>query len=199
MDVHQAVVSRRSIRVFKDTPVPYDILEKCVDAARLAPSAKNLQVCDYIVVDDEKLLPQVLDTVGSWSGVPRPEGGWSLEHPPKAYIIILINSQLETELGGNSRWTNYDVGIAAENIMLIAQEEGLGSCAIASFQRERLKQVLNIPDKYEITLGMMLGFPDESPVMEETTGSVERWTDDQGVLHIPKRKLEDITHRNRFQ
>ena len=199
MDVHQAVVSRRSIREFKDTPVPYDSLEKCVNAARLAPSARNLQVCEYIVVDDEKLLPQVLDTVGSWSGVPRPEGGWSLEHPPRAYIIILINGQRETELKGSRRWTNYDVGIAAENIMLTAQEEGLGSCAIASFQQERLKQVLNMPDKYEIALGIMLGFPAESPVMEEATGSVERWTDDRGVLHVPKRKLEDITHRNKFQ
>jgi len=123
--------------------------------------------------------------------------GWSPEHRPKAYIIILINSQLETELGGTRRFTNYDVGMAAENIILVALEHGLSSCAIASFQRERLKPVLNVPDKYEIALGLALGFSDESPVLEETTGSIERWTDNQGVLHIPKRKPEDITRWSR--
>ena len=198
MDVYEAAISRRSIREFKDIPVPYDVLEKCVNAARLAPSAMNRQLCEYIIVDDEQLLPHIFDAVGSWFGVPRPKEGWSPEHRPKAYIITLINSQLETELGGNIRWTNYDVGMAAENMMLVAQEQGVGSCAIASFQQEKLKQVLNIPDKYEIALGLALGFPDESPVLEVATDSIKRWIDSNGVRHIPKRKLEDITHRNRF-
>ena len=198
MNIYEAAISRRSIREFKDIPVPYDVLEKCVNAARLAPSARNSQLCEYIIVDDEQLLPQVLDAVGSWAGVPRPEEGWSPERRPKAYIITLINSQLEKELGGNIRWTSYDVGMSAENMMLVALEQGIGSCAIASFKQDKLRQVLNIPDKYEIALGLALGFPDESPVLEVTTDSVERWIDSNGVRHIPKRKLEDITHRNIF-
>ncbi len=198
MDVYEAAISRRSIREFKDIPVPYDVLEKCVNAARLAPNAMNSQLCEYIIVDDEQLLSQVLDAVGSWSGVPRPEEGWSPGRRPKAYIISLINSQLEKELGGNMRWTSYDVGLAAENMMLVALEQGVGSCTIASFKQDKLKQVLNIPDKYEIALGLALGFPDESPVPEVATDSIKRWVDSNGVRHIPKRKQEDITHRNRF-
>ena len=84
MDVYEAAISRRSIREFKDIPVPYDVLEKCVNAARLAPSAMNSQLCEYIIVDDEQLLPQVLDAVGSWAGQPRPKEGWSPERRPKA-------------------------------------------------------------------------------------------------------------------
>ncbi|MEE9583659.1 MAG: nitroreductase family protein, partial [Dehalococcoidales bacterium] len=65
MDVYETVIKRRSIREFKDTPVAYDVLEKCVNAARLAPTAANYQLCEYIVIDDEQLLPQVFDAV--WS------------------------------------------------------------------------------------------------------------------------------------
>jgi nitroreductase len=198
MDVYQAVITRRSIREFKDTPVPYDILEKCVNAARVAPSAANRQVCEYVIVDDEKLLPQIFDTVGSWFGVPRPKEGWPPGRRPKAYIITLINKPLESELGGNRLDTSYDVGMAAENMMLVALEEGIGSCVITSFKQGKLREVLNIPDKYEIAMALALGYPDESPVLEVATDSIKRWIDSEGVRHIPKRKLEDITHRNRF-
>lgn len=198
MDIYEAVIKRRSIREFKDIPVAYDVLEKCVNAARLAPTAGNCQLCEYIIVDDEQLLPQVFDTVGSWFGVPRPKDGWPPGRRPKAYIISLINSSLEAELGGSRRDTGYDVGMAVENMALVALEEGLGSCAITGFRRGRLKQVLRIPDKYEIALVLALGFPDESPVLEVATDSVKRWLDSEGVRHIPKRKLEDIIHRNSF-
>jgi len=198
MDVYEGVTKRRSIREFKDVPVPYDSLEKCVNAARLAPAAMNRQICEYIIVDDEQLLPRVFDTVGSWAGQPRPQEGWAPGRRPKAYIIILINSPLEAEFGGSKTNTYYDVGLAAENIMLVALEEGIGSCTVTSFIPNMLRQVLNIPDKFEIAMVLALGFPDESPVLEVATDSVKRWFDDEGMLHVPKRELKDITHRNRF-
>jgi nitroreductase len=197
MDVYKAAISRRSIRRFKDIAVPYEALEKCVNAARLAPSGMNRQLCEYIIIDDEQLLPKVFDSITRWAGQPKPKGTL-LEHTPKAYIIILINSALEAELGGNQRLTIYDVGLAAENIILVALEQGLGSCPILGFERDELRQVLNIPESYDIALLVALGYPDERPVAEESTGSVERWVDDQGVRHVPKRKLENILHRNKF-
>jgi len=198
MDVYEAVTKRRSIREFKDVPVPYDSLEKCVNAARLAPAAMNRQICEYIIVDDEQLLPQVFDAVGSWAGQPRPKDGWPPGRRPKAYMVTLINSPLEAEFGGSKANTYYDVGLAAENIMLVALEEGIGSCPVTSFMPNVLRQVLNIPDKYEIAMVLALGFPDESPVLEVATDSIKRWVDSEGVRHIPKRELKDITHRNRF-
>ena len=198
MDVYKAAISRRSIRRFKDKPVPYDALEKCVNAARLAPSGMNRQPCEYMIVDDEQLLPKVFDSITRWAGQPKPKGTL-FEHTPKAYILILINSALEGELVGNQRLTIYDVGLAAENIILVALEQGLGSCPMLAFERDELRQVLNIPESHDIGLLVSMGYPDESPVAEESTGSVERWTDDQGVSHIPKRRLEDILHRNKLQ
>ena len=198
MDVYEAVTKRRSIREFKDTPVPYDILERCVDAARLAPSAVNRQLCEHIIVDDEQLLPQVFNTVGSWAGQKRPTEGWPPGRRPKAYVVTLINSPLEAELGGTRDVTTYDVGMAAENMILVALEQGIGACPILSFEEDKLKPLLNIPDKYEIALVVALGFPDESPVVEVATDSTKRWVDNEGMRHIPKRELKDIIHRNRF-
>lgn len=198
MDVYEAVTRRRSVRRFKDTPVAYSILERCVDAARLAPTAKNSQLGEYIVVDDERLLPRVLDAVTVWAGVPRPGVGWSLEHRPRAYIVTLINTGLEAERGAGKRNADYDAALAVENMVLVAEEQGLASCIITSFSREELKQALNIPDRYEIVILLALGFPDESPVVEVAADSVERWVDDSGARHVPKRRLEDVLHRNRF-
>lgn len=192
MEVSEAVNKRRSIREFKDIPVPYDALEKCVDAARLAPSASNRQLCKYIIVDDTPLLPQVFDTVRIWFGTPPPG------RRPKAYIITLVNGPLENELGGVRKKTIYDAGMAAENMMLVALEQGLGTCAILSYQERELRRILNIPAKYEIALMLALGFPDESPVVDAAAGSVKLWRDHQGVRHIPKRDLKDILYRNRF-
>ena len=192
MDVYEAVTRRRSVRRFKETPVAYSLLERCVDAARLAPTARNSQLGEYIIVDDERLLLRVLGAVTVWAGVPRPASGWSLEHRPRAYIVALINNELEAERGAGKRNADYDAALAVENMVLVAEEQGLASCIITSFDREELKQVLNIPDRYEIVILLALGFPDESPVVEVAADSVERWVDDSGVRHVPKRRLEDI-------
>lgn len=199
MDVYQATKGRRSIRRFKDVAVPYEVLERCVNAGRLAPSARNRQLCEYIVVDDEQLLPQIFDGgITSWAGQERKKGDPLPEHLPKAYIIILINNTLEAELGAPRKVTTYDVGLSAENIILVALEQGVGACPILSFDENELKQVLNIPADYAVALVLCMGYPDESPVQEISTGSIERWVDSQGVRHVPKRKLEDVLHRNKF-
>jgi len=198
MDVYEAVTGRRSVRRFRDAPVAYAVLERCVDAARLAPSAMNSQLCEYVIVGDERLLPLVLDAVSVWAGVPRPEEGWSPERHPKAYIVTLINTGTAVGLVAGRRNADYDAALAVENMVLVAQEQGLGSCVITSINRKKLGRVLNIPDSYEIAILLALGYPDESPVPEVAAGSIERWTDDKGVLHVPKRRLEDVLHRNRF-
>jgi nitroreductase len=198
MDVYGVVTRRRSIRKFKEKPVAYEILEKCVDAARLAPTAMNCQLCEYVIVDDEKLLPQVLNTINSLSGVPKPEEGWSGEQRPKAYIITLINTELESEIGVGRANTHYDVGLAMENIILVALEQELGSCTMTGINRSKLRQLLNIADKYEIAMTLALGYPDENPLIEVATDSIKRWVDKKGIRHIPKRKLQDIIHRNKF-
>lgn len=191
MGVYELALRRRTIRRFRDKPVPYEILEKCVNAARLSPSASNLQPLEYILVDDEPRLSQVFTTL-RWAGYIRPQGDPPPGKRPQAYVVILK----KPEVGMPS--SVYDVGMAVENMILVALEKGVGSCAIASVNRDKLRPVLNIPDSYEIPLVLALGYPDESPVEEPFDGSVKYWKDDNGVLHVPKKKLASILHRNTF-
>ena len=197
MNVYEAVAKRRAIRRFKDKPVSYDILEKCVDAGRLAPSGRNHQVCEYIVINDADVLPKIFDNIGGSVKLPPDKGGPKPENTPKAYIIILINKSWEGD-ANRRRITHYDVGIAGENIILVALEQGLGTCPILMFNESGMKQVLNVPDEYDVGLVIAMGYPDESPVLEVATDSVEGWLDEKGVRHIPKRRLADILHHNKY-
>ena len=191
MSVYEVAISRRAIRRFKDTPVPRQTLERCVNAARLAPSAGNIQPLEYVIVEDDQLLSEVFSTLG-WAVYIKPKGDPPEGKRPRAYIVILrdINIGFKASV--------HDVGTAAENIMLVALEEGIGSCPIVSVDRDKMKRILNIPDDYEIPLVLALGHPDESPVEEPFDGSAEYWKDENGVLHVPKRKLEKVLHRNTF-
>ena len=197
MNVYEAMITRRSIRRFKDKPVPYEVLEKCVDAGRLAPSGRNQQVCEFVVVDDPQLLPQMFDNIGGSVKLPPEKGGPRPENTPKAYTIILINKSWEGDANRRSI-TLYDIGMAAENIILTALEEGIGCCPVMMFQQEGMKNVLNIPENYDIGLVIVMGYPDESPVAEEATDSTDSHVDDNLQRHVPKRKLADILHRNRL-
>jgi len=197
MNVYEAAIKRRSVRRFKDKPVPYEVLEKCVDAGRLAPCGRNNQVCEYILINDAEVLPGVFENIGGSVKLPPEKGGPRPENKPEAYIIILINKSWEGD-ASRRRISYYDVGMAAENIILVALEQGLGACPILMFRENDLKPILNIPDGYDMALVIAMGYPDESPVAEVATDSVDGWVDDKLVRHVPKRKLADIVHRNGF-
>jgi len=59
-------------------------------------------------------------------------------------------------------------------------------------------EILNVPSGYTIALVVALGYPNESPIAEEFSGSIKYWQDESNILHVPKRKLEDILHGNSF-
>ena len=191
MSIYEAAITRRSIRRFKDVPISKEILERCVNAARVAPSAGNRQPLEYIVVEDEPLLPQVFSTLG-WAAYIKPRGEPPPGKRPKAYIVILKHK----DIGVAS--SVYDVGAAMENIILVALEKGIGSCPFASIDRDRLREILSIPEIHEIALVIALGYPDESPLEEPFEGSVKYWRDEDDVHHVPKKKLESILHWNNF-
>jgi len=106
---------------------------------------------------------------------------------PAAYIVILGDKGITQNFG-------CDHGIAAQSILLGAREKGLGGCMIGSITRDRLRELLNISDQYDILLVIALGKPKEKVVLEEAAlgGNIKYWRDAQGVHHVPKRRLEDI-------
>lgn len=191
MSLYKLVVSRRSIRQFKPDPVSKDILRKLVNAARLAPSAANLQPLEFIVVDEEEIGKKIFPCL-KWAAYIAPEGNPKRGHEPVAYIVVLANSQVRDE--GYER----DVGAAVENMILAAWEEGIGSCWLLSVDRKRIQEILEIPMNYRIDSVLALGYPDEEPTAEDMKDSVKYWKDREGKLHVPKRKLENVIHFNKF-
>ncbi len=197
MDVYEAIAKRRSIRRFEDKAVPNEALEKCIDAARLAPCGRNHQVCEYIVINDAEVLPGIFENIGGSARQPPGKGGPSPSQTPKAYTIILINKDWEED-ANRRRISLYDVGMAAENIMLTALEQGIGACPILMFREADIRLLLQIPEQYDIALVIAMGYPDESPVADVAGESLNIYVDEKGVRHVPKRKLADIIHRNGF-
>lgn len=191
MSVYELIVKRRTIRRFRSDPVPGELLNKLVNAGRLAPSGANLQSLEFIIVNDAAMVNKVFPTL-KWAGYIAPAGNPPEGKRPMAYVIVLVNTEIR------SRGGEVDAAAAIENMILTALEDGVGSCWLGSIDREQLRTIFDIPQKYRVDSVLALGYPDESPVVEEVKDSIKYWKDEQGRLHVPKRKLSDILHFNRY-
>jgi nitroreductase len=187
---YEKIRRRRTIRKYLQKAVPEQVLIKCVDAARLSPSGGNLQPLRYVIVNDPKLLKPVFSTL-SWA-VYLPDYYPTEEEMPQAYIVLLLDK--------NGRTPIHDASIASMSISMVAYDEGLGSCILASVDREKLREVLNVPEGLTISLVVALGYPAENPVVEPVKdGNINYWLDENAVLHVPKRDLKDVVRWNNHQ
>jgi nitroreductase len=190
MNVYEAILSRRSIRRFQQKSISLELLKKFVNGARLAPSAANLQPLEFIIVNDKNLCKKVFETLG-WAAYLKPTWTPSENERPVAYIIMLITDS-------KNKYSLRDVSLASENIVLAAEEEGIGSCLLCNVDREKLRNYFKIPDAFVIDSVIALGYKAENPIIVDYVDSIKYWRDENDVLHVPKRKLEDIVHINQF-
>jgi nitroreductase len=191
MFVEEAINRRRSIRRFSQKAIGKQKLKRLLEAARLAPSSGNKQPLAYLVADEDETLREVFSTL-TWAKFLDDRGAPPPGKRPTAYVIVLVDSTISTE------GFKHDVGLAVENILLLAVELGLGSCCLGSVDRERLRKLLSIPPRFNIDLVVALGYPAEKSVVEKMGGSIRYWKDEDDVVHVPKRRLEDVVHWNRI-
>lgn len=192
MSVYEKILSRRTIRQFKPRTIDREILENLINAGRLAPSGANLQPLEFIVIDDSEVTRQVFPCL-KWAAYIAPKGDPHPGQEPVAYIVVLVQMDIRHQ---GYEW---DVGAAMENMILTAWDLGIGSCWLLSIDRDRLRKILSVPENYRIDSVLALGYPAEESVVEEFTDSVKYWKDDTGKIHVPKRALKDVIHRNRFR
>jgi len=190
-EIYNIILSRRSIRRFQQKKIPMSILKKMVNAARLAPSAANLQPLEFFVVNKKELCSKVFETLG-WAGYIKPKWTPAANERPVAYIIILVKNP------NKNPWYIRDASIAAAYITIAAESEGIGSCILCKIDKEKLQKNLDIPEEYIIDSVIALGYKAEQPVIEKLVDSVEYWRDKKDVLHVPKRSLDEIIHINKF-
>lgn len=181
------VLANRSYRRFVESErISKETLRELIDLARCTPSAANLQPLKYIICNEPERCAAIFPTL-AWAGYLADWPGPTEGERPSAYIVILGDTEIRKDFG-------CDHGIAAQTICLGAAELGLGACMIGSIDRNTLREVLNIPERFEILLVIALGKHAEKVVLEDVgpDGSIKYYRDAQDVHHVPKRKLDEL-------
>jgi len=144
----EVLEKRRSIRKYKDAPVPKEKILKMLEAARIAPSASNRQPWHFIVVENKETIKKLA------------KQEWAAEAP---LMIVGLADQ-----AASPNWCSNDLGIAFEHLVLAATNLGLGACWMGQTGREELiKGLLGIPDNFKVVAVIPIGVPDETPKPKE--------------------------------
>ena len=158
MDFLDLSRSRQSVRKYSNRIIEKDKLEKCLEAARLAPSASNSQPWKFIIIDD----PELKDVVAKHTYSAAVSFNKFAHQAPIIVAIVLEKPKIITQIGiaiQKREWPLIDIGIAAEHFCLQAEQEGLGTCMIGWYDAEPVKKLLGIPGKRTLALLITLGYP----------------------------------------
>jgi nitroreductase len=152
MSFIELISKRYSVRAYKPLEVEDEKLQTVLEAARLAPTACNLQPFKIIVINTAGKEEQLLSIYKSV---------WFVQAP----IILCICGDTTTAWvrKDGRKYLDVDVAIAMDYITLAATDLGLGTCFIAAFNAENARQVLAIPEEIEPILFTPLGYPDDTP------------------------------------
>ncbi len=154
MSVLDIVRTRRSVRRYEERAVPEETLARVLEAARLAPSAKNLQPWKLIVVRDRA------------AKLGLAKAAFDQTFISEADIVVAACGFPEKAYPRQGRFMNswpIDLAIAFEHLILQAAEEGLGTCWIGAFEEAAVKAVLGVPADVRVMAMTPLGWPAEAP------------------------------------
>lgn len=186
MELNDAIQQRRSIRRFRQDPVGEALLRRFVEGARLAPSGANLQPLKYKLVTEEEVCRAIFPLV-KWAAYLAPEGGPKPGEEPTAYIAVCVDNTIKKEADFA------EIGSAVENILLLAEEAGVGTCWLGSINKPALTRILEIPKHCSLHTLIALGYPMQESIAEQMQGGdVRYYLDREQRLHVPKRGLDEI-------
>ena len=148
--------ARQSDRAFiPGKRIEREVLERIVEAARMAPSACNGQPWHFTVITDEQLLPEVGRATSSL-------GMNKFVKDASALVLITLEpTNITSKLGCGIKDKDFpmmDLGIASAYITLAAEDEGVGSCILGWFDEKKIKELVGIPQKKRLMLIVSLGY-----------------------------------------
>lgn len=156
MDFFDVIRTRRSVRSYRPDPIPGDVLDLVLEAARIAPSACNRQPWRFIIVKDEATKRKLVLACNDQRWI------WIAEAP---VIIIACGNNKIYDYGNNhggymgGMSMLVDVSIAFTHLILAARAEGLGTCWIGWFSNDQVKKLLNMPEDWNVVALTPLGYP----------------------------------------
>ncbi|MGC9530208.1 MAG: nitroreductase family protein [Candidatus Bipolaricaulaceae bacterium] len=169
MDLWQAITGRRSVRKFLGRPIERPQLERLVEAAVWAPSGGNAQSWRFVAVTEPERVRRIKTVSPGMLGTP-------------AAVIAVCQDLTAARSKGSRLGEEYlaplDAAMAAQNIMLAAHADGLGTCAVGSFHRGAVSRLLELPDGVEAVLLISVGWPAVEPAPPPRTLA--------GVLHYER-------------
>lgn len=155
MDVETALKTRRSIRKFKTTPVPDEIVAKILELANTAPSAGNLQSRDFIVVQNDEVKAKLAKAALAQEFV--------YEAP---VVIVVCGNEKRSGSGYGSRGKNLyniqDADAAVMHILLSAHALNLGTCWVGAFDDDKVSVILGLPEYIKPIAIITIGYPEKT-------------------------------------
>ena len=164
MEVMEAIRKRRSIRTYKSTPIDQKSLDTILEAGRLAPSWANTQTWRFVVVRDTKVKAELADKANA----PGSRNNTVLKQAP---VVIAACAELnragiregKAVTDKEGYWFMFDSGLALQNMVLEAEELGIGTLYIGAFDAKKAASFLGVPAGYACVALLPLGYADEQP------------------------------------
>ena len=178
----EILVHRQSNRGYTEKPVESEKLERCLEAARMAPSACNAQPWKFIVVTDPLIRDQVAKYTASGGLAPMNQ---FTQQAPLLVVIVRESPNLSSRIGTllkDKPYTLMDIGIVALQFCLQATAEGLGTCILGWFNEKKVKELLHVPKNKRAELIITVGYPSSTALRSKV-----------------RKKPEEVCCYNRYQ
>jgi nitroreductase len=162
----QLFEKRQSVRAYTDKPVEKEKLMRCIEAARLAPSASNAQPWKYILIDNPELKDLIAENI---SGGVVPINHFARQ-APVIIGVVRERANISSSAGQLLKRIDYpliDIGISVIQFCLQATAEGLGTCILGWFNQKKIKQLLHIPRNKRLELMLTVGYPLSDGIREK--------------------------------
>lgn len=179
LDFMEIIKGRRSIRRYQDREIPDEQLNKVLEAIRWSPSWANTQCWEVIVVKDSVIKQKLQEILSAGNSATKAIG--------EAPMVITLCGKLEragykkgqaaTKFGD---WFMFDLGIAIQNLCLTAHKLNLGTVIVGLFDHDKAKNILKVPEGYEVVALVPLGYPT------------------RGVSPPPRKEIGEFVHYDTF-
>lgn len=156
MDIKSAISNRQSIRSYSDKKISKDLISEIIKYAHLAPSAGNMQARDFIIVEDIEIRKELSKAALDQEFI--------IEAPVS--IVVCANLDRISPYGtrGRELYCLQDAAAAVEHILLMAIENGLGTCWVGAFNEKEVSKILQLPSHIRPVAIIPIGYPKEKPM-----------------------------------